>query len=155
MDGGSPDLSLICRVQTRLCALPLAYVVETMRPLPVQPWSGAPAFVRGLAIIRGSPIPVLDAAQLVEGDADGEGAWSERFVTVAVEHRRVALAVDDVLGVQSIQADALRELPPLLQNAAAVSAIGVLDARLLVVLHGARLMPYALHARLAADEPPA
>ena len=36
VDHRNTDLSLICRVRTRLYALPLAHVVETLRPLPVQ-----------------------------------------------------------------------------------------------------------------------
>lgn len=139
MDGRGASLSLACRVQTRLIGLPLAQVIETMRPLPTEVVAGAPHFVRGLAMIRGAPVPVVDAARLL-GVQD---APSERFVTLAVGLRRVALAVGSVLGVRAVAAESLHRLPPLLQDASAdvVSAIGRLDAELLLVLNGARLLP--------------
>jgi len=133
------DLSLICRVAARLCALPLAHVVETMRPLPVEAVTGAPHFVRGLAVIRGVPVPVVDTAHLLGAQATS----ADRFVTVVVGERRVALAVDSVLGVREVPADSLHQLPPLLHDAGAdvVAEIGLLDAELLLVLSSARLLP--------------
>jgi purine-binding chemotaxis protein CheW len=147
--GGGAGLSLLCRVQTKLCALPLECVLETMRPLPVEPLSGAPQFVPGLAMIRGEPVPVVDAARLL----GAEGARPARFVSVRAGERRVALAVDSVLGVRSIPAGSLRELPPLLRDASAefVSAIGMLDAELLLILQSTRLVPEDLWTKLGAD----
>src|SRR5688572_15607941 len=63
--GANRAMWLICRVSTRVCALPLDAVVETMRPLVVEPVAGAPGFVSGLSIVRGEPIPVVDAARLL------------------------------------------------------------------------------------------
>ena len=132
-------LALVCRVQARLFALPLGQVVETMRPLPVERIAGAPHFMPGLAVIRGAPVPVVDAARLL-GAAGGD---ARRFVTVLAGSRCVALAVGSVLGVRALAAGSLHELPPLLQEAGAdvVAAIGLLDAELLLVLQGTRLLP--------------
>ena len=59
--------SLVCRVAARLCALPVRAVIEIMRPLALEPIAGAPAFVAGLAIIRGEPGLVPPAVfELVE-----------------------------------------------------------------------------------------
>ena len=140
MDDGNAYAFLVCRVQTRLSALPLAQVVETMRPLPTEAIAGAPDFVRGLAVIRGAPVPVVDAARLLGIEED---APAGRFVTLAVGGRRVALALGSVLGLRSVAAASLYRLPPLLDKAGAevVAAIGLLDAELLLVLQGARLLP--------------
>lgn len=64
----------------------------------------------------------------------------------------VALAVDTVLGTRSIEAD--EPLPPLLQEAAnnAVSAIGRLDAELVLFLATARIVPQKLLERLGGHE---
>lgn len=142
-------LTLLCRVGTRLCSLPLEHVVETMRPLPVEPLHGTPSFVCGLAIIRGVPVPVVDAGRLL-GTAAAQPA---RFVTLKISNRRVALAVDRVLCVSTLPAGSLAELPPLLRetDAEVVSEIGVLDAELLLVLRSARLVPENLWALLATD----
>lgn len=113
-----------------------------MRPLPVEPLAGIPRPVLGVAIIRGRPTPVVDLGWTLAAEESQPG----RFVTVDVAGRRVALAVGSVVGVRSIPADALHELPPLLRDADAdaVAAIGTLDAELLMVLRGARLLPESL-----------
>jgi purine-binding chemotaxis protein CheW len=129
---------LICRVSTRVCALPLDAVIETLRPLPVEPIAGAPAFVAGVAIIRGEPMPIVDAARLLGADASSPA----RFVTLRSGARRFALAVDAVLGVRTLNAGSLGALPPLLGDLAEIAtAIATLDAQLLVVLQASRLVP--------------
>ena len=139
MEDRSTGLSLVCRVQARLCALPLEHAVETMRPLAVEPVAGAPSFVLGLAVVRGEPLAVVDAARVL-GMQD---APIGRFVTVAVGVRRIALAVGDVVGVRRLPPGSLRALPPLLHEAAGdvVDAVGLLDAELLLMLRSARLLP--------------
>jgi len=147
-DHHSAGLSLFCRIQARLCALPLECVVETMRPLPVETLSGAPTFISGLAVIRSEPVPVVDAARLFGAHDSHPGRW----VTLVVGGRWVALAVDAVLGIAAIPAESLEALPPLLREAGAdvVEAIGVLDAELLLLLGSTRLLPEELWTRLDA-----
>lgn len=136
-EGGEP--SLVCRVRDLRCAIPLEHVEETMRPLAVEPLAGVPAFIRGLAIVRGSPIPVVDAAALIYGDT----AEPTRFITLKVGARRIALAVDAVIGITAMAPDDYRALPSLFENAglSAIAAIGVMDAELLLVLRATRLVP--------------
>jgi purine-binding chemotaxis protein CheW len=149
------DESLLFRAGAHLCALPVVHVVETMRPLPVKTiagalaaMAGAPSWVRGLAVIRGVPVPVIDVASLLEEDSPSLGAHASRarpgarFVTLRVAGRPIALAVDCVVGVRTIARDALRDLPPLLHDAGAevIASIGRLDTELLLVLRGARLL---------------
>lgn len=146
VDHRNTDLSLICRVRTRLYALPLAHVVETLRPLPVEPLAGAPPFVSGLCVIRGVPRPVVDAARLLGAQSVAalpSDRPAARFVTVRAGAHQVALAVDAVLGVHAVPPDSLHGLPPLLHEAGseAVAAIGRLDAELLLVLRSSRLLP--------------
>ncbi|HEX5685727.1 MAG TPA: CheW domain-containing protein [Ideonella sp.] len=139
MDDLNVDLWLVCRVQTRLCAWPLSHVIETLRPLPIEPVAGAPSFVGGLAVVRGEPLPVVDVARLLGLQA----APPERFVVVVTDDRRVALAVSAVLGVRRVATGSLQALPPLLNQAesAVVAAVGLLDAQLLLFLRTARLIP--------------
>ena len=148
MDGYDSDLSLLFRARTQLLALPLTHVIETMRPLPIEPLAGAPPYVRGISVIRGEPVPVVDVARLLCGD---ESAPS-RLVTIAVGDRKVALTVDSVLGVRAVPAGSFQALPPLLEGVDLVSAIGILDAELMLVLQGARLLPDDFWAALDAPE---
>lgn len=135
-------LALVFLTRARLCALPLAHVVETMRPLAVAPLAGAPPFVRGLAVIRGTPLPVVDLGALLFGS---EPASPTRFVTLRLGPRGVALALEAVLGVRDLPGT-LTSLPPLLSGASAeaISAIGRLDEQLLLLLNAARLVPDSL-----------
>jgi purine-binding chemotaxis protein CheW len=142
------ELWLLCRAGSSLCALPLGYVVEIMRILPIEPIAGAPLSVLGLSIIRGAPTPVVDTALL----CGGRTAPFHRLVTVRAGTQIVALAVDTVFGTWSIKADAT--MPPLLQEAAdnVVSAIGRLDAELMLFLATARIVPQELLGRLDGQE---
>jgi purine-binding chemotaxis protein CheW len=81
------------------CAIPLEHVVETMRPLPVLPLAGAPQLVLGLAVVRGRPLPVVDAAALFGGSAP---AAAGRFVSLRAPGRQLVLAVGAVDGVHDL-----------------------------------------------------
>ncbi len=141
---------LLCRVEGRRCGIPLSHVVETLRPLPVEPLAETPAFVLGLAVIRGAPTPVVDAAALL----GREGQSPTRFVVLRTPERRVALAVSAVLGVQTLDGSSLTALPPLLRKAGRelISALGTADGELLLILESVRLVPESVWRRLAAGE---
>jgi purine-binding chemotaxis protein CheW len=126
------------------CAIPLREVVETLRPLPIEPLAGAPSYVCGLSILRGAPVPVVDLGLLL----GVEQVRATRLVALRVGARTVAVAVSAVLGVNSLAEAAA--LPPLLKDAGhgAVQALGSVDRELLLVLEGARLVPEELYAEL-------
>lgn len=165
-------LAVIVRVsgaeaRARHCALIATDVAEVMRPLPIEPLPGIPSFVRGLSVIRGAPTPVVDTAALLGekrrepliDQASGDNAAAHaRFVVMRVGERRVALAVEAVLGVRPLAGDMLQALPPLLRHASEtiVAALGTHDAQLLTVLAGGGyLLPPAAWEALAASKAPA
>lgn len=152
MANGHATAVLLCRLPSCLLGLPLEHVIETMRPLPVELLSGAPHCVSGLSLIRGVPVPVVDAGRLL-GERETRAG---RFVTVRAGDRTVALAVNDVVGVRMIRTESLQELPPLLRDAGAeaIAAIGTQDAQLLLVLRSARLVPEDLPEFGARDAAP-
>ena len=143
-------LSLVCRSGGRALAVPLQHVAETMRPLATEPLAGAPAFVVGVSLIRGAPTPVVDVAALFGGVS---ATAATRFVTLRAGARHVALAVDAVVGIRAIDRATIEAVPPLLAEAAAelVEAMGRLDAELLLVLRGARVLTAAAWAALDAE----
>ena len=146
----SPNLVLVVRGGHHTCAIDLARVVEIMRPLAVQPVAGAPALVQGLSGIRGAPIPVVSLAGLIGLGDDS----STRWVVIRTGPRKVALAVEEVLGIRRLPESARSAMPPLLRDAAAgaIDAIGALDSELLFVLHSARVIPGELLASLVREE---
>jgi purine-binding chemotaxis protein CheW len=130
---------LVCRVRARLCAVPLEHVVETLRPLPIEPLGDQPAFVLGLTRLRGDATPVVDLGVLLGlGDT-----IPHRFISLRAGSRHVALAVEEVLGVREIQHSALSQLPPLLREANAdfVTSLATVDTEFLLVLNAARIFP--------------
>lgn len=144
-----PEISLVCRVGRRLCALSLPHVVETLRALPIEPIAGTPELVLGVSIVRGEPLPVVGAARLV---GDGARARAGRFVVLKAGHRRVVLAVEEVLGVRALGPVSLAALPPLLRDASpdVIVSIGTLDGDLLLVLRSVRMLPDTVFEALPA-----
>lgn len=140
---------LLCRIGTALGALQVEHVVEIMRMLPIERIAGAPCYVLGLSIIRGVPAPVVDVGRLI----GGAPSHAAQLVTVKAAARKIALAVDEAIGIVRIAADTFGELPPLLQDAATetISGLATLDSELVVFLRTSRLVPEGVLARLDAD----
>jgi purine-binding chemotaxis protein CheW len=152
MTGAFPRLSraLLVRVKGRLCALPLNHVMEIMRPLPVEPIFSVPSFVQGISLIRGIPTPVVDLGALL----GMPNAVADRFVTLRVGERQVALSVDYVFGVRELDVSKIGELPPLLHGASkdVVEAMGTLDEQILVVLSAGWELPDEVWQSMTAQE---
>jgi chemotaxis signal transduction protein len=120
-----------------------------MRPLKVETLASTPPFVLGAAIVRGELTPVVHLGRLL-GD-DGELAC-ERFVSLRVGARKVALAVAKVIGVRTVDRARFEELPSLFgpETARVVDSVGVLDARFLVTLRTMRIVDDAVWETLSA-----
>jgi purine-binding chemotaxis protein CheW len=118
--------SLVVRAANHTCALNLEHVIEILRPLPV-----------ALAALFNAP-----------------GGASTRFVIVRTGEKRIALAVDAVLGIREFAENDYQALPPLFRDAAAraVETIGVLDSELFFVLKTATLVPAELWESLTEQE---
>jgi purine-binding chemotaxis protein CheW len=142
---------LVARAGEKRLALRLGDVVEVMRPLPVSTLAGTPSFVLGAAVVRGSAVPVIDARALL-GERPGSSP-DARFVSLRTGERRAVLAVDAVLGVRTLDADSVPEMPPLLQAGEGVSQrLGALDRDLLLVLDAGRLVPEAAWRAMAGAD---
>jgi purine-binding chemotaxis protein CheW len=131
---------LLCRQHALRIAVPLAHVIETMRPLDIDAIGGAPSFVLGVSIVRGAPTPIVDAARLLGLD---ESIAPTRWIALRAGARRIALAVGAVEGVRALDDDrAAAPVPPLLSRARAdvIDAISSLDAALLVVLRASGVL---------------
>jgi purine-binding chemotaxis protein CheW len=148
-NSSTSDLFLVFRSDSRLCALPLEHVAETMRALPIEFLPHMPPFLLGASIIRGTVVPVVNVASLI---GFTPRTLPARYVTLKLGDRQIALAVDDVIGVRNLTDKATEDIPPLLSeiNSGAVAAIGTLDAELLLVLQCARLIPESVWDTLDA-----
>lgn len=131
-------IHLLVHAGERRLALPIASVVEVMRPPRIEAMAGVPESVRGVALVRGRPTPVLDPDRLLGGR--GLDA-ARRLVIVRVDgDRAVGLLASDVPGVVDGLGSA--ELPPLFAGEqVGLDAIAGLDGSLAAVLSTARLVP--------------
>jgi purine-binding chemotaxis protein CheW len=145
----SNDIDVLCLVGASVCAIPVEFVVETMRALPTEHLAGVPVFVRGVSVVRGQPTPVVDAAQLLGIQAPSSPS---RYVLLRVGERRAALAVDAVLGVRSLPPAMTDGLPPLLGDFRAdlVERLAMLDGRLLMVMRAGKIIPSVVWHGLGA-----
>lgn len=146
---GATQAMLVVRTRAFLGALPIAVVVETMRPLPIRGAPGAPRFVRGFAIVRGEPLPVLDLGALLGAEDEATGG---RFVTIRSGPRHLVVLVDAIVGVRALNIAAIAATPPLLTGAlpALVERLGALDGQTLAVLGTARLLSEELTQALSS-----
>ena len=135
MTGGGDGLHLVAHAGSQAFALPVASVIEVMRPLPARPLPDSPCWLSGLATIRGQPVPVIEVAALL----GGQRLPATRFITVRAASRTVALACTAVEGVRFLRTDGL---PPLARAAAAdcIASVARADGELYAVLETARLL---------------
>ena len=146
-DEGAAATALVFRAGSLLCALHLNEVVETMRPLAVQPLAGTPPYVRGVTIMRGVATPVIDVPRLLAG----EQIEPERFLAVRTEHGPVAFATGPVVGIRAAVPDGTARHPALLRGTASrlVAGVGLIDAEPLLLLRSMRVVPDEVWAAAA------
>ncbi|MBT0773612.1 purine-binding chemotaxis protein CheW [Kineosporia sp. J2-2] len=149
VDQGVRGVSLlVCGTGGKTFAVPLGAVRETLRPLPVSPVPGMPGFVLGVARVRGSAVPVVDAGVLT----GGRPVEATRWITLSADaHRSVALAVAAVTGIRTLPMSDLEQLPPLLggEGPQLFSGIASRDGEFLLALEASHLVPDGLWDRLA------
>jgi purine-binding chemotaxis protein CheW len=146
--------ALLARVPGALCAIPLAEVIETMRPLPIEPLASQSDIILGVARIRGAAVPVVQLTALFRGNqssGDHSGEAPTRFVTLRVGQRCIALAVQSVVGIADLSDPVFGELPPLLKSVGTelIQTLGTLDAEFLVMLDTTRLVPESVWTALS------
>lgn len=138
---------LVARVGEVACAILIASVTETMRPLPADPLGDAPEYVVGVAIVRGQPTIVVETARLL---GLAKGGSPRRYVVVRTGAHPLALTFDEVIGVRRLSAMELSDLPPLLRRLTpdAMSKIGTADRHVMLLLESALVVPPELLARI-------
>jgi purine-binding chemotaxis protein CheW len=139
---------VLVRSGNLFCALPLESVIETLRSPPITAIAGAPEWVQGVAVIRGATVVVVDLGIML--GASSAEVEQPRLVTLRVGTRVIALAVESITGVREFDRTMLSEVPPLLLQAhpEVLTAIGLLDGELMLVLDGSRIVTAEELARL-------
>ncbi|MPZ47144.1 MAG: chemotaxis protein CheW [Betaproteobacteria bacterium] len=118
------------------------HVLEHLTPLP-----GLPAFVLGIARVRGEIVSVLDLRSLFELPERGLGQLN-RLIVLQSAHMRFGLLADAIEGMRRLPRGGLVASLPTLEGVRARYLLGVSEERI-VVLDAARLLA---DERLVIDE---
>ncbi len=100
---------LLFRCGGQVLAVEADAVREILPALPATRIPGAPRAVRGLVNVRGTLVPVVDAAVAAGLGTEGEGEGKGGGTVILVERngRAVGLEVEEVLDLVSVSAAAL------------------------------------------------
>jgi purine-binding chemotaxis protein CheW len=122
------DLHVRVRVADEDYALPVTDVLEVADIGDITPVPGALNAVIGLKNLRGTVITVVDLAAVMELSAIEQ---RQRIVVAEQGGRQVALAVDSVVGVESVPTPSETVESPHLVGAALIdgSLVGVIDVK--------------------------
>ncbi len=111
MHGFSEHVALVSvDVGGQRWALPLAAVERVIGMVAISPLPDSPAGVRGAINVHGEIVPVLDLDVRI-GRPSRERGTRGRLVLAQARGRRVALPVDDVLGVVEVDEAAIGPPP--------------------------------------------
>lgn len=142
--GDGKTALLVMRCTRGRIGLPLIHVIETMRPLACSAFAGPAGYVRGVAVIRGAPVPVVSVDGLLGAADEGEDG-SGRFVLTKFAERQVALKVTGVDGITRLDEATLKQCPPLLAGgdtrSSLITSLAVLDGQFFALLNAALLVP--------------
>jgi chemotaxis signal transduction protein len=91
-------------------------------------------------VIRGATVVIVDLRTLL--GLSSSSFKQARLVTLRVGGRVVGLGVDSIIGVREFERSILSEVPPMLRQAhpEVLTAVGMLDRELLMVLDGSRII---------------
>lgn len=132
MSDDGPVQLCVVRLGGEAYALDLKRVDEIL-PVPVvTPVPRAPAFLEGVARLRGEVLPVVDARKRLGVSAtalattpSGKPRRTERLVVCRIGRRRVGLLVDAVLAVRRVPRQLLRPAPLAARPGEAPHVLGV------------------------------
>lgn len=95
---------IVFRLEGQRYAVPLPVVERVWRMVEVAPLPQAPAIVLGVVNVHGQVVPVLDLQRRFGRPANRHGLTSCLLVA-RTSRRRLALPVNEVLGVQEVTAE--------------------------------------------------
>ncbi|MET0257807.1 MAG: chemotaxis protein CheW [Methylobacterium sp.] len=102
---------LVCAVGAEHYGFPLAATAAVMPERACTPVPGAPPALRGIVSHAGIIVSVIDLAEAVGTRGEGADAGHGHFLRLRADDPPVALAVDRVIGLASVEADAIEATP--------------------------------------------
>lgn len=136
---GAP-LFLAFRLADRLFALPIEEVEEVFSLLPIEPVLAGPPWLKGVILVRGRLIAVIDAAAQLGLRRERPAPEDSHLVAIGDgSGRRAALEVDEVIGLEDLASAAAWE-PEEIDAPGPVARVADLDGSVYRILDPARLL---------------
>ena len=124
---------LVFEIGGRTLGLPSSHVVEIVRAVAVTPLPRAPAIVEGVINVRGAIVPVIDIRARL-GSPARPLAMSDHFVLARTGGRKVALHVNQVIHLISLDRAQVEPAERVGWGAEHLAGVGVLPDGLVVIL---------------------
>lgn len=119
------ELQIACfRLGMDIYAVDIMRIKEIIKPQKISGFPRAPHFVEGVINLRGMVIPVVDLRKRFDIPPSPESELT-RFLIVKVAGQLLALIVDDVTEVVTVDVREIKPPPRLDQEAGGLSLIGV------------------------------
>jgi len=106
---------LIFTLGEGMFAINVGYAVEVLRSIPVKHIPEVPDFIEGVIKIRGHVFPVIDMRHRFGLPGRSERT-KERILIVRSSLERIALIVDDVIGIETISRELIEKPPVVFQG---------------------------------------
>lgn len=103
-------------------ALPLSIVESVVRSVEVTRIPNSHVLIFGLINFRGEIIPVINTRRCF-GHPERQLNVQDRFIIVSVNHRKMALVVDSVSGIQTLKGDQESNAATLLPGSGGLTAV--------------------------------
>jgi len=115
---------------------------EIVRPERVTPVPGSPPHIRGVLRLRGALVPVVDLTVRFARAKDSADEADPRFVVLTVDGRPIAVVVDKVGDVLTVQRRDIRLARDTLSGASARAFVGVVahKDRVVLLMHARRVL---------------
>jgi len=110
-------VNLTCfEIKDQLYAIEVEYVREIVRILEITPLPNAPSLIEGVIDLRGTVIPVMDLARVLNRGKGSTGAHA-RIIVLEVDGLALGVWVDAATDVMTLDANRLEDIPDLATQA--------------------------------------
>jgi purine-binding chemotaxis protein CheW len=120
------------RLASETYGIESAFIRETHPLKDLAPLPGVPAFVLGIANVRGQVLSVVDLKKLFDLPENGLGQL-DKLIILRNEQMEFGILADDILGARSIALEAIQAAPPTICGVGAEYMRGVTAERVIIL----------------------
>lgn len=115
IEAGGKIQYVIFKVGTAFYGLPVSVVKEILRYKEPVPVPEVPEYITGVVEVRSEILPVIELSTLRIHESNKESN-KRKIMRMSISEKEFGFVVDNVIGVEEVSVDSLRDVPPLLQE---------------------------------------